>query len=131
MISIRRGGGQVPPRSLAIAVICALVVASAMAGVAVDRIVLRARATTLILADTGFHPISSILRTPTPEQRRALRTALEKELRLTDAQIPAVESIFDAHTQDFRALRQEIRPKVERLVDSPRADNERVLTSER
>jgi hypothetical protein len=118
------------PPSMAIAVMCGLVFASAMAGVAADRVVLRTRTSRLILPDTSFHPISSILRQPTDEERRTMRDQLHAELRLTSAQTTVVDSIIDARAVDFRVLRDEIRPRVERLVAEVRADVERVLTPE-
>ena len=119
-----------PPTSMAIAVMGGLVFASVMAGVAVDRVMLRTRTTKLILPDTSFHPISTILRQPTEEERRERRDYIVAELRLTPAQTIVVDSILDARAVDFRVLREEIRPRVAHLVAEVRADVERVLTPE-
>ena len=111
----QRGAAGMPPRSLAIAVMCALALASGMGGVAIDRILLRERVAKSILPDTGFHPLSAILRAPTPEDRRQVRSQLADELSLTPTQTIVVDSILDAHTREFDALREGIRPEVERL----------------
>ena len=117
-----------PPRSTAIAVMCGLVVASAMAGAAADRLMLRARAGRVVLPDTGYHPLSTILRSPTPGDRQRVRDQLADELALTSVQVRTVDSILDAHTPGFDSLRDEIRPRVERLTANVRADVEQVLT---
>ena len=113
---------------MAIVVMCALVLASVTVGIAIDRVVLRARMNQPILPDTSFHPMTSILRTPTAEDRQRVRGQLANELNLTPTQIPTVDSILDAHTREFQDLREEIRPRVERLSAAVRTDVERVLT---
>jgi Spy/CpxP family protein refolding chaperone len=118
---------EVPARSLAVIVISATIFASVVAGIAIDRVLLRKPAST-ILADTGFHPLSSALRTPTPEERRRLRQELAHELNLTAAQDSAFDAIMMQRAGEFSALREEIRPRVERLVSDVRSDMEQVLT---
>jgi hypothetical protein len=121
-----------PPRGsarpLAVVVICAIVLASAFAGVAVDRIVLRRSQVAPVFPDTGFHPLSSALRTPTLEDRRRLRAELTRELGLTAAQDSAVDAIMTRRAGEFSALRDEIRPRVEQLVANVRGDVEQLLT---
>ncbi|HKW10491.1 MAG TPA: hypothetical protein VJO33_08930 [Gemmatimonadaceae bacterium] len=117
---------NVPARSLAIIVIAATIVASVVAGIAIDRVLLRSSPT--IIGDTGFHPLSSALRSPTPEERRRLRHELAKELSLTPAQDSAFDAIMMQRAGEFSALREEIRPRVERLVSDVRSDMEQVLT---
>jgi Spy/CpxP family protein refolding chaperone len=118
---------ELPARSLAVVVIGAIVLASIVAGVAIDRVLLRAPAPTM-LADTGFHRLSSALRTPTPEERRRLRGELSRELALTPAQDSAFDAIMKQRAGEFSALREEIRPRVDRLVSDVRSDMEQVLT---
>jgi hypothetical protein len=113
---------------MAIAVMAALVFASVTAGIAIDRVVLRTRMNGPILPDTSFHPMTSILRSPTAADRQRVRAQLANELSLTPAQVPTVDSILDAHTLEFQNLREEIRPRVEQLTAGVRADVERVLT---
>jgi hypothetical protein len=115
---------------MAMIALTAVVVAGGVAGAAIDRVVLRSRGFALVLPDTGFHPLSTILRSPTDEERRDLRRNLADELGLTSVQARAVDSILDAHTAEFRQLREEIRPRVEQLTSVVRADVERVLTAE-
>lgn len=117
----------VPPRSLAVIVIVAIIVASVVGGIAIDRVLLQPAAPTM-LADTGFHPLSTALRSPTPEERRRIRNQLAKELNLTPAQDSAIDAIMMQRASEFSALREEIRPRVERLVSDVRSDMEQVLT---
>jgi len=119
---------EVPARSLAIIVIAAIIVASVVAGVAIDRVLLRSASAATLLADTSFHPLSSALRSPTPEERRRLRSELTRELNLTPAQDSAFDTIMMQRAGEFSALREEIRPRVERLVSDVRSDMEQVLT---
>ena len=120
--------GYVPARSLAVIVIAAIIVAGVVAGIAIDRVLLRAPSAPTMLADTGFHPLSSALRSPTPEERRRLRNELARELNLTPAQDSAIDAIMMQRAGEFSALREQIRPRVERLVSDVRSDMEQVLT---
>jgi len=119
---------EVQTRSLAVIVIAAIIIASVVAGVAIDRVLLRRPSAPTMLADTGFHPLSSALRSPTPEERRRLRSELTRELGLTSAQDRAFDSIMMQRAGEFSALREEIRPRVERLVSDVRSDMEQVLS---
>jgi len=118
----------VPARALAVIVIVAIIVASVVGGIAIDRVLLRPPVMTTVLADTGFHPLSSALRSPTPEERRRIRNELARELNLTPAQDSAIDAIMMQRASEFSALREEIRPRVERLVSDVRSDVEQVLT---
>jgi len=119
---------RMPARPLAIVVLCALVLASGIAGVALDRIVLRPVPSSTILGDSGFHPLSTALRSPTAEDRRRIRGELSRELSLTPAQDSALDAIMTQRAVEFSALREEIRPRVEQLVADVRSDLEQVLT---
>jgi Spy/CpxP family protein refolding chaperone len=110
-------------------VIAGIVAASVVAGVAIDRVLLRGSSPP-VFADTAFHPLSSVLRSPTPEERRRLRGQLSRELNLTTAQDSAFDAIMMQRAGEFSALREEIRPRVERLVSDVRSDMEQVLTPE-
>ena len=118
---------HVPPRSLAVVVIGAIMLAGVVAGVAIDRVLL-APSAQAVFPDTGFHPLSSALRSPTPEERRRLRAELSRQLALTPAQDSAFEAIMMQRAGEFSALREEIRPRVDRLVSDVRSDMEQVLT---
>jgi Spy/CpxP family protein refolding chaperone len=124
------GKVNLPARSVAAIVIGAIVVAGVVAGVAIDRVLLRAPTAAPMFPDTGFHPLSSVLRSPTPEERRRLRSELSRELHLTPAQDSAIDVIMMQRAGEFSALREEIRPRVERLVSDVRSDMEQVLTPE-
>ena len=118
---------DLPARWVAAIVIGAIMAASVVAGVAIDRVLLRPTRPAMF-ADTGFHPLSSALRSPTPEERRRLRSDLSRELNLTPAQDSAFDAIMMQRAGEFSALREEIRPRVERLVSDVRTDMEQVLT---
>ncbi len=117
-----------PPRVLAIVVLCALALGSALAGVAVDRTLLRPTQPAVAFPDTSFHPIESILRSPTDADRRAIRRELTLQLNLTAAQADSIDSIMNRRSGEFRALRAELRPRVQGLVDSVHESIEQVLT---
>ena len=119
---------QMPARSLAIVVIAAIMLAGVVAGVAIDRVLLTSPTRAAVLPDTGFHPLSSALRSPTPEERRRLRAELSRQLALTPSQDSAFEAIMMHRAGEFSALREEMRPRVERLVSDVRSDMEQVLT---
>jgi Spy/CpxP family protein refolding chaperone len=53
---------------------------------------------------------------------------LKSALDLTAAQDSAIESVLSARAGEFTALREEMRPRVDRLVTDERADIEKVLT---
>jgi len=118
-----------PARMLAIVVLIAVTIASAILGAAVDRGWVRAHPEASLLPDTAYHPLSSILRSPTDDDRKKARQQLAAELGLNAAQTARVDSILDAHAAEFRALREEIRPRVEDLTRAVRSDVESVLTS--
>ncbi len=71
---------SVPRRWLAIGVLGALVIGSALAGAAIDRLLPHERQGAVGLPDTAFHPIESILRSPTAADRRAIRAELTRQL---------------------------------------------------
>ena len=128
MSNVRRV--EVPARWVAALVLGATVIASLIAGVAIDRLVLRPVAPSTVFADSGFHPLSSALRSPTPVERRRIRAQLSRELALTPAQDSAFDAIMMHRAGEFSALREEIRPRVEHLVSDVRSDMEQVLTPE-
>ena len=118
---------HISARPMAVVVLCAIVVASALMGAAIDRLILR-RQPASILADSGFHPLSTALRSPTPDDRRRIRAELTRELGLTRTQDSALDVIMAQRAVEFSALREEIRPRIERLVSDVRSDLEQVLT---
>ncbi|MGA9838171.1 MAG: hypothetical protein WBQ26_12705 [Gemmatimonadaceae bacterium] len=119
-----------PQRWVAVAVLCALALGSGFAGAALDRLVLRARPSPIAFPDTSFHPIESILRSPTAADRRAIRAELTRQLHLTPVQADSIDSIMNRRSGEFRALREEMRPRVQQLVDDVHASIEGVLTPE-
>jgi hypothetical protein len=111
----------------AVVALTALVVASGIAGAAIDRVVVRS-ARTDVLFDTGYHPLSAVLRSPTDADRQQYREQLRRALKLTPTQDSAIDRVMLARTGEFSALRDEIRPRVDHLVTDVRADIEKVLT---
>ena len=124
----RHGAVRLPPRFLAVVVLAALALGSGLAGVAIDRALLRPPTPAVAFPDTAFHPIESILRSPTDADRRAIRLQLTRQLSLTPEQADTIDSIMNRRSGEFRALRAEIRPRVQGLVDSVHASIEQVLT---
>jgi hypothetical protein len=127
----RRGALQLPPRFLAVVVLCALALGSGLAGAALDRMLRRRPApapATIAFPDTTFHPIESILRSPTDADRRAIRAELTRQLQLSPQQADTIDSIMNRRSGEFRALRDEMRPRVQQLVDAVHASIEQVLT---
>lgn len=120
-------GAQASPRARAIGVLVALVLAAGIAGAAVDRVVIRSQRIDA-LHDTAFHPLSSILRSPTAEDRLQYREQLRRALSLTAGQDSAIEHLMAGRAGEFNALRDELRPRVDHLVTDFRADIEKVLT---
>lgn len=118
----------VPPRVLAAGVLVTLALASGLVGAAIDRVLLRERVSAAVVGDTSFHPLSSALRSPTDADRRRISLALTQQLGLTPSQETLIDSIMMSRADEFRALREEIRPRVEQLVGAVRGDVERVLT---
>ena len=117
-----------PPRALAALLLVIVALAGAAAGAVVDRLVVRRTGATL--TDTSFHPLSQTLRAPTDADRRHLREQLSHELGLSAAQDSTIDSIMRHRAGEFNALRDEMRPRVERLVQDVRVDIEQVLTPE-
>jgi Spy/CpxP family protein refolding chaperone len=121
---------RMPQRWVAVVVLCVIALGSGLAGAALDRLALRADASPIAFPDTSFHPIESILRSPTAADRRAIRAELTRQLHLTPAQADTIDSIMNRRSGEFRALREEMRPRVQQLVDDVHASIERVLTPE-
>lgn len=117
-------------RTRAAVVLLFVALGSGVAGAAVDRLYLHLRPTTAMLRDTSFHPLSQALRAPTDEDRRHLREELRRELDLTAEQDSAIHVIVTERSGEFSALRDAMRPRVERLVHDLRSEIEQVLTPE-
>jgi len=116
-------------RTRALVALVALVVASGVVGAAIERAVTRPPVVDT-LGDTTFHPLSSILRSPTDADHLRYRRELSQALALSAAQDSAIDSIMSTRAGEFNALRDEIRPRVDLLVTSVRADIEKTLTTE-
>jgi len=113
---------------LAAVVLLFVALGSGVAGAALDRLYVRMREPRAVLRDTSFHPLSQALRSPTDADRRQIRAELKRELDLTPAQDSSIHLIVTQRSGEFNALREEMRPRVERLVHDLRAEIEQVLT---
>ena len=120
--------GSLPPRAVAALLIAFVAIVGAVAGAAIDRVLVERTKPALI--DTTFHPLSQALKVPTEDDRRRLREQLSSNLGLTAAQDKTIDSIMNSRSGQFNALREELRPRVERLVQDVRTDIEQVLTPE-
>ena len=126
-MTVAQPGVRPSTRARAITALVALVVASGFAGAAADRAIVRATQTNAIY-DTTFHPLSSILRSPTAADRLQYREQLKRALNLSAGQDSAIDRIMSERAGEFTALREELRPRVDHLVSDVRADIEGVLT---
>ncbi len=63
-------------RTRAVILLAALMLASAGAGAVLDRFLVSQRPP--VLRDNRFHPLSSLLRSPTDAERRQLRSELDR-----------------------------------------------------
>lgn len=105
-----------------------LLIASAILGAVIDRTLLQRRHS--IIGDTGFHPLSTMLRTPTESERREIRSEMSRELGLDAKQDSAIAVIMRRNAGQFQALRDEMRPRVEALVLQVRQQVDQVLTAD-
>jgi hypothetical protein len=126
---IRPPRRALPPRAVAALLIAFVAIVGGVAGAAIDRVLVQRRGGPT-LVDTTFHPLSQALKVPTDADRRRLREQLSKNLGLSAAQDSVIDSIMNHRSGEFNALREELRPRVERLVLDVRADIEQVLTPE-
>ena len=117
-------------RTTAAVVLLFVALGAGVAGAALDRLYVHLRPATAVLRDTTFHPLSQALRAPTDEDRQHIREELKRELDLTAAQDSAIHVIVMQRSGEFAALREEMRPRVERLVHDLRTEIEQVLTPE-
>jgi Spy/CpxP family protein refolding chaperone len=103
-----------------------LLVASALLGAAVDHVAFRPGGP--LFRDSEFHPLSSVLRSPTDEDRTLVLRQLSRELELDAGQEAAIRGIMQRNSGEFQALRAELRPRVELLVTHVREQIDQVLT---
>ena len=108
-------------RLLAGAVLVIVALAGVLVGMGIDR---------LWFAGTtprGTTKMTFSLDGPTPEQRRQRRDDMAHKLELSASQRVQLDSIMDRGALRFDALREEIRPRVQTLVNDVRNEIETVL----
>ena len=107
---------MIPPRLRAGLVIGAVVIASGIAGAAIDRAFLARRAP----RGDGRRGGSP----PEMEQRRRTQMLdkLTTELSLTPAQRAGLDSVFQRTDSTLRAIRREARPRIEQVLERSKAE---------
>jgi Spy/CpxP family protein refolding chaperone len=116
----------IPPRLRAGLVIGLVVIASAIAGAAIDRSLLMRHPTR---ADAGRRGPPQQL-----EQRRRtdMLDRMAKELSLTPAQRAGLDSIFQRTDSSLRALRRESQPRIQQIFERSTAEvNARLDSTQR
>lgn len=134
--SARRHG--LSPRALAATVLLLLTVVGVLAGIALDRGVLLPRH-----FGPGMHhhhppgrpsPGRHLFREPSPEQEAAMRrdfsARLTRNLHLAPAQQVRVDSILVHQAEEWRSLRQDVRPRLQRIFSAFRDSLDVILTPE-
>ena len=82
----------------------------------------------LIGALVGWFAATRSFETPMLGKRGHLIEKFSRQLKLTSAQKEQVRVIFDAKRVQFKALREELRPKFEVIRLSSRSEIEKILT---
>ena len=113
-------------------VIAAVVVASAIAGAAIDRSVVTHRRPERGGGGGGGGRGGR----PTPEQevsrRQSMLDRMAKDLSLTPAQRAGLDSIFQRSDSEFRAIRREMQPKLQAVFETSRNEiNARLDSAQR
>jgi Spy/CpxP family protein refolding chaperone len=116
-----------PRRGRAVAVLVLLLVALAggLAGVALDRLVLLPR-----------HPGGLVPRPPfgggqlAQEREREFRDHMARTLGLSDSQRVRIDSLLEHQLQELRAIRQEVRPRLDSIIARTRRQIDSILTPE-
>ena len=118
---------MIPPRLRAGLVIGAVVIASGIAGAALDRAFLARRGSRGGDGRRGGPP-------PEWEQRRRTQMLdnLTTELSLTPAQRAGLDSIFQRTDSTLRAIRREAQPRIQQVFERSKADiNARLDSTQR
>lgn len=114
------------PRLRAALVIAAVVVASGIAGAAIDR--------SLVMRDSRRGGMDR--RRPTPElearRRGEMLDRMTRELALTPAQRAGLDSVFQRTDSSLRAIRREMQPRLQQVFEASRtAMNARLDSTQR
>lgn len=117
---------MIPPRLRAGLVIGAVVVASGIAGAAIDRAVVTHRSPRIVRAP-AMGGGNGGGRRPTPDQfeqrrRTEMLDKLTKELTLTSSQRAGLDSIFQRTDSSLRAIRRATQPQIEQIFEQSHRD---------
>ena len=118
---------MIPPRARAALVIGAVVIASGIAGAAIDRAVLTRRVSRGGDGRRGGPPAEW-------EQRRRTQMldTLTRELTLTPTQRAGLDSIFQRTDSTLRAIRRETQPRIQQVFEQSRVEiNARLDSTQR
>jgi len=118
-----RQPGAVSGGLIAVIVLLLIAVAGVTAGVLLDRTVLRPRARAAWVAGRGFAP-----RMMTTADRQRRQDALAQALGLSGRQRGQVDSIMRDDMEKFRALQEQMRPRMDSQFRASREALQRVLT---
>jgi Spy/CpxP family protein refolding chaperone len=115
------------PRLRAGLVIAAVVIASAIAGAAIDR---------SLMARYARRDGGDRRRPPTPELESRRRTEMldrmSRDLSLSPAQRAGLDSVFQRTDSSLRAIRREMQPRLQQVFESSRAEmNARLDSTQR
>ncbi|HEU4630199.1 MAG TPA: hypothetical protein VFS08_10680 [Gemmatimonadaceae bacterium] len=123
-------------RTLAIAVLAAAVLGGVSAGIALDRwLLLPGDAEAAAAPDPGraTRAPGGARREgrrgfPSPEWERQMRDRLSDELGLTAEQRARFDSLLTRQARDFRAIREEMQPRIDSLLAHTRVAMDSILT---
>jgi Spy/CpxP family protein refolding chaperone len=116
----------IPPRVRAGLVIAAIVLASGIAGAAIDRATLSRRPTRSREGPPRRPPGDQ------ESRRREMLDNMSKELALTASQRAGLDSIFQRSDSSLRSIRREMQPRLQAVFESSRVEiNARLDSTQR
>lgn len=117
-----------PTRGRAVAVLVLLVVALAggLAGVAVDRLVLLPRPPGGLPGHPGF----GMGNPPSREREREFRDHMARTLGLSGSQRVRIDSLLELQLRELRAIRSQVRPRLDSIIGRTRSQIDSILTPE-
>jgi Spy/CpxP family protein refolding chaperone len=111
-------------RILAALVLFFVALAGGLTAVVLDRFVLRPP------PGPRFHDLGRGPGGRPPERERAARDHFAKELGLTPEQRVRIDSLMDRQLKEIRAVREQVRPRLDSIVGQTRREIDAILTPE-
>jgi Spy/CpxP family protein refolding chaperone len=116
----------IPPRVRAGLVIAAIVMASGIAGAAIDRATIARRPTRGREGPPRRSPVDQ------EGRRKEMLDHMSKDLALTPAQRAGLDSIFQRSDSSLRSIRREMQPRLQAVFESSRVEiNARLDSAQR